>query len=126
VILVYHHLRRFFDKPQRYLVGVVRSNNIIIGFDGVLVMSPSVTVVDANLIDIGEGGRLRFQGSSVSVRCETLNGRSESSPPGPHGPPPGHTPPWPPPIWPPLKSAEDIAARFLPGYSRERRPQGAR
>ncbi len=121
VIQVYGHLSRWFDKPARYLVGVVRADNIIIGYDAVLVMSPTVSLVDVNLIDIGAGGRLRFQGSSVNVRCETLNGRSESSVPGPHGPPPGHTPTFPPPTWPPLRSAEDIAEKYLPGFAKEQR-----
>ena len=122
VIHVYHHLARWFDKPARYLVGVIRAQNIFIGWDGILVMSPTVTVVDADVIDIADSGRLKFQASSVNVRCATLNGRFPLPSPGSHGPSPGSTPPYPPPgPWPQLRSTKETAARYLRGYARERR-----
>jgi hypothetical protein len=120
VVHIYQHLRRWFDQPARFLVGLVRANNIFIETDGVLVMSPTVSVLDVDTIDIRLGGRLRFQGSNVNVRCSTLNGEPEAPPPV-FGPSPGHTAPWPPPIWPPVISLEERAARYLPGYAREKR-----
>jgi hypothetical protein len=120
VVHIYQHLRRWFDQPAAFLVGLVRANSIFIETDGVLVMSPTVSVLDVDTIDIRLGGRLRFQGSSVNVRCGTMNGEPEPPPPV-FGTPPGHTAPWPPSPWPPLVSVEQRAARFLPGYAREKR-----
>ena len=120
VVHVYQHLRRWFDQPANFLVGLVRANTIFIETDGLLVMSPTVNVLDVDTIDIRLGGRLKFQGSSVNVRCGTLNGEPEPPPPV-HGPSPGHSADWPPPIWPPVMSVELKAARYLPGYAREKR-----
>jgi len=84
-------------------------------------MSPAVHVVDVNAIFIGSNGRLKFQSGSVNVRCNTLNGPLESAGPvGPHGPPPDHSPPADP-TRPHLMSAEELAEKYLQGYSRERR-----
>lgn len=116
---VYHHLRRWFSKPERLLMGVASVENIVIGMDGTLVMAPTVHVVRANMIQLSSGSRLRFESGVVDVRCETLHGPPEDVDP----PPPVHVPEtWPPidrpPRRPPLRNG-----KYLRGYSREFTPQ---
>jgi hypothetical protein len=118
---VYHHLRRWFSKPARYLLGVASPQNIVIGVDGTLVMSPTVHVVHANLIQLSSNSRLRFESGSVNVYCETLTGPSEPSPPSPGSSVP---PVWPPPDRPnPLDPNNHLRnvhiGKYLRGYSRE-------
>jgi hypothetical protein len=116
VLHIYQHLRRWFDKPSLYLVGLVRSQAIVIQANSVLVMDSSVSLVQASFINISSGGRLKLLAGMVNVRCDSLNGpASEEDPPPYH--PPTHDNPWPPARWPPLRSGEEIAARYLPGYS---------
>jgi hypothetical protein len=112
---VYHHLRRWFSKPVRFLMGVASVENIIILSDGTLVMAPAVDVVHANLIQLSSGSRLRFESGAVNVRCETLSCPSDDVEP----PPPVHVPEtWlhidRPPRRPPLR-----LGKYLRGYSRE-------
>lgn len=114
---VHYHLRRWFSKPVRLLLGVAAVENIIVGMDGTLVMAPTVHVVRANMIQLSSGSRLRFEGGVVDVSCETLHGAPEDTEPS--SSPPVHVPEtWPhidrPPRRPPV-----MYAKYLTGYSRE-------
>lgn len=122
VVHVYQHLRRWFDKPAMYLVGLVRAQGIVIGFDSTLTMDATVSVVHASFINISSGGRLKFLAGMVNVRCDSLDGPSSAGDPPPYHPPPDGGSGWPPPgPWPPLRTAEETAEKYLQGYSKVRR-----
>jgi hypothetical protein len=74
VIHTYHHLRSWFSKPARVLVGIHVLEDITIGPHATLTMTPTGRGLYVNDITIGSFGTLRFTSGAVHVRCNTLNG----------------------------------------------------
>lgn len=74
VIHAYGHLRRWIDRVGPILIGVELANNIVVNAGALLVMSPTVQLLNADVITIKSAGTLRFDAGSVHVRCATLNG----------------------------------------------------
>ena len=77
VLQANHHLIRWFGKSGAYLIGVASTEDVFVGFDSTLVMSPTVHALHARKIHLSDGSRLRFESGSVSVKCEELNGPQE-------------------------------------------------
>lgn len=67
------YISRFVAGTFKY-IGMFTLNDITVGDNATLTMSPSVSLLHANDITIGKQGRLRFAGSGVKVKCRTLNG----------------------------------------------------
>lgn len=75
VMHVYRQARTYLSRASRNFLGIYNLVNITVGQDAVLEMSPAVGgVYVADTISIGDGGRLRFRGGSVHVRCTELKG----------------------------------------------------
>jgi hypothetical protein len=76
VLHTYHHTRKWLTRPSMILVGLFAINDINIGDEATLTMTPTVHALYANDISIGQNGWLRFQSGGVHVRCNSLNGPS--------------------------------------------------
>ena len=74
VLHPYRHARNWLSRPARYLVGIYALNDINIGDDATLTMTPTVEALYAHNVNIGKNGRLRFTSGGVHVRCKTVNG----------------------------------------------------
>jgi hypothetical protein len=79
VIHPYRHARAWMGRPNLCLIGLFALNDINIGDNATLTMTPTVQALYANDINIGKNGRLRFTSGGIHVRCSTLNGPSRFS-----------------------------------------------
>jgi hypothetical protein len=79
VLHTYGRVKAWLNRPPRYLVGVVVANDIMIGDNATLTMTPTVESLHANEITIGGNGHLSFAGTSIAVKCHVLNGPSKFS-----------------------------------------------
>jgi len=74
VLHSYRHASLYLTAPARYIVGMFRLQDITIGDNATLVITPTVQALYANDVTIGNNGRLRFTSGGVHVRSKTLNG----------------------------------------------------
>jgi hypothetical protein len=70
----YGQANMWVNRPPRYLVGLFVLNNIEVGDNATLTMTPTVQLLHANEITIGHNGHLKFASGSITVRCKVLNG----------------------------------------------------
>lgn len=75
VMHVYRQARTRLSRASRHFIGIYNLVAIDVGQNALLEVTPAVGgVYVADNITIGDGGRLRFRGGSVHVRCTELNG----------------------------------------------------
>lgn len=74
VIHPFQRLQSWLNRPSRLLLGLYALEDINIGKNATLTMTPTVRALYANNINIDDFGRLHFQSGNVHVRCATLNG----------------------------------------------------
>jgi hypothetical protein len=75
VMHVYRQARTRLARTSRHFIGIFNLVAINVGDNALLEVTPAVGgVYVADNITIGDGGRLRFRGGSVHVRCAELNG----------------------------------------------------
>jgi hypothetical protein len=74
VMLVRSHVRHWASRVPLWWLGLAASNEIHVAQGATLVMSPSVHLINASTITLDDDARLRLEGGSVSVNCDTLNG----------------------------------------------------
>lgn len=78
VMHVYRQARTQLSRTSRHFIGILNLVAIDVGANALLEVTPAVGgVYVADNITIGDGGRLRFRGGSVHVRCSVLNGPRE-------------------------------------------------
>jgi hypothetical protein len=72
----YGHAKQWLNRPARYLVGLFVVNDITVGDNATLTMTPTVERLNANEISIGNNGHLSFTSGNIHVRCRALHGPS--------------------------------------------------
>jgi hypothetical protein len=73
VVHAYGQVQSWLKRKARYYVGLSVLENIHIGKEATLRMTPSVSTVHANEVTIEGGGRFRFDGKKIHVKCNVLN-----------------------------------------------------
>lgn len=74
VVHPFRRLQDWLERPYKYIVGIYSLEDIDIGKNATLTMTPTVRALYVNNINIDDFGRLHFQSGNVHVRCATLNG----------------------------------------------------
>lgn len=74
VVHPFRRLQAWLDRPSQHLVGLYALEDIDIGKNATLTMTPTVRALYAKNINIDDFGRLHFQSGNVHVRCATVNG----------------------------------------------------
>lgn len=79
VVHPFRRLQAWLDRPSKYLLGLYTLEDIDIGKNATLTMTPTVRAVYVNNININDFGQLHFQSGNVHVRCAILNGPNRFS-----------------------------------------------
>jgi hypothetical protein len=74
VVHPFRRLQAWLDRPSKYFLGLYALEDIDIGKNATLTLTPTVRALYAKNINIDDFGRLHFQSGNVHVRCATLNG----------------------------------------------------
>jgi hypothetical protein len=70
----YYHVRTWLERGGRYAVGVIALQDITIGQNATLTVTPAVSGLYARDITLGDQGRLSLTGGGIKVRCREVTG----------------------------------------------------
>ncbi|RZT18316.1 hypothetical protein EV589_2570 [Mycobacterium sp. BK558] len=74
VLRIQHTVNRMLDSRGVMLVGIAYPDDVDVGVGALLLMAPTVHVLNADVITIKADGVLRFESRHVRVTCSELNG----------------------------------------------------